>query len=222
MLILSKSVFLMIPRTGTTWARQAIRNAGVLYKEWGAKHSVAPWRPDNHGGTPPFKFTFIREPEAWVRSRWALGPWEDELKTFWSPVFEEFAAKVTAPMVEMYNQKYVGPCNFVGKAESLADDLVTALTQAGEKFNERDLRATPRINESGGNLIEGAFYDMTEDQWCRLPAEEIVRMPTELLAKLPDLALAKLPPEQLVAMTRRLAKEARPARPTTIPIRVAS
>jgi hypothetical protein len=218
MLILSRAVFLMIPRTGSTWARQALRNSGVRYKEWGAKHSTAPMKPD----APGFRFTFVREPAAWVASRWTLGPWEDQLRHLWCPDPEEFAARVTAPMVEMYFEQFRTLCNFVGHTEALADDLVKALTQAGEKFSERDLRATPRLNESGPehHLDRGAYYDLMPEQWCQLPPEEIVRIPTDLMAQLPDAAFARLSPEQMIRLSRRLQQEASPQRPRDVPIQV--
>lgn len=141
-LILPKSVFLMIPRTGSTWARDAIRNSmehGFNLREFGPKHS--PVLPQNH---PKFVFSFTREPRAWLVSRHKLGKWNDELSAFWSENPTEFFSKVTDDMVQMYFNKYTSQCNVIGKQESLADDLVAALKAAGETFDEALLRATKR------------------------------------------------------------------------------
>lgn len=220
MLLLSRSVFLMAPRTGSTWARQALRNAGVRYKEWGPKHSLA--FPSGAGAphAPAFRFTFAREPAAWARSRWTLGPWEDSLKKLWCPDPGEFCSRLTPAMVEMYFASFANLCQFVGRSESLADDLVRALEQAGEAFNERDLRATPRLNESSGRLDLGAFYDLMPGQWCGLPAEDLLRMPTDLLPQLPDAAWERLSPAQHRELSKRLLREALPARPRDLPVRV--
>lgn len=193
-----------------------MRNAGVRYKEWGTKHCVAPIRSDASG----FRFTFVREPAEWVKSRWTLGPWEDELKSFWCPNPDEFSMKVSEPMVDMYFDKYRGLCSFVGRMDSLADDLAKVLRQAGEPFCERDLRATPRINESNQHLDRGAYYDLMPDQWCGLPAEDIVRIPTDLLPQLPDRAWDRLSQDQMRRLARRLASEAVPARPRDLAIRI--
>lgn len=93
-----KTCFQMIPRTGTTWVRDAIRKSrpatqfGKLwYWETGPKH-----RPINpRGGSvryPPMNphdvgykevwdgstiYCFVRHPVAWLRSRWSLGAWEE-------------------------------------------------------------------------------------------------------------------------------------------------
>ena len=49
-------------------------------------------------------------------------------------------------------EDYVGPpgreIDFIGRFESLADDLVRALKTTGASFDERALRATPPINVS--------------------------------------------------------------------------
>jgi hypothetical protein len=51
-------------------------------------------------------------------------------------------------------EDYVGPpddeIDFVGRFESLADDLVRALRLAGEVFDERAIRETPPVNVSVG------------------------------------------------------------------------
>ena len=50
-------------------------------------------------------------------------------------------------MYELENMDYVG------KQESLTDNLVTALTLAGEKFNENLLRSISKSNKSSSEFI---------------------------------------------------------------------
>lgn len=201
-LILPKSVMLMVPRAASTWARQAIRNSGLSYKEFGPKHATA--LPPN---APAFKFCFVREPAAWLKSRWVLGPWEDMLTQFWDVDFAKFRAAVSDDMVRMYFGQYTAGCQFVGKAETVADDLVSALRQAGEDFDEVSLRATPRINESpkDGGVIPEVYWNMRRDRLNQLDAGNMSRLPVELIPKLTPAALAKLPPETLAEMVAKNA-----------------
>jgi hypothetical protein len=105
-LILPKSVFLMVPRAASTWARQAIRNAGIPYKEFGPKHGTA--LPPS---APAFRFCLVREPEPWVRSRWVLGTtFEDELSQFWDLDYAKFRETVNDTAVRMYFAKYTNLC----------------------------------------------------------------------------------------------------------------
>jgi len=110
----------------------------------------------------------------------------------------------------MYFAKFTAGCQFVGKAETVADDLVTALRQAGEDFDETALRDTPRINESptDGDPILEVFWGMKRDQLGQLPPEMIGRLPVDLLPRLPPNTLGTLPPAVLAAMVPRLTQAA--------------
>lgn len=140
-LILPKCCVLLIPRAGSTWIRQAIRHASISYSEHGPKHAT-----EIPNGAPKFVLAFTREPEAWALSRWVLGPWQDELTQFWDKDYATFRGRVTDAMVQMYFGKYTQKATFVGKQESLCEDLINGLTQAGEKFDPELIRATPKYN----------------------------------------------------------------------------
>ncbi len=200
-LILPRSSILLVPRAASTWVRQAVRNGGISYREFGPKHSTA-----LPADAPGFKFCLIRLPAPWVRSRWALGPWEDELSQFWDVDPEVFRSRLTEPMVQMYFAKYTAGCQFVGHAENAADDLVAALRQAGEDFDEVALRDTPRINESPpDNLPVGEFFwKLRRDDLSALPDDMIANLPIQLYPKLAKDRLAKLPTEILAPLVNRL------------------
>lgn len=207
-LLLPRSTFLMVPRAASTWCRQAIRNGGIPYREFGPKHSTA-LPPE----APTFRFCLTREPRAWVKSRWVLGAWEDELSQIWTLDRSDFASKVTDAMVGMYFAKWVNLCKptgFVGTAENAADDLVTALRMAGEDFDETALRDTPRVNESppDGDLEGSALWSLKRDQLGQLPADAISRLPIELIPKLPPGKLETLPPDIMASTVKRLAQAA--------------
>ncbi len=204
-LILPRSVLLMIPRTASTWTAKAIHRSGIKYKQHGPKHATA--LPPN---APSFKFTFTRDPAEWVRSRWTLGRWEDAVSELWTPDLEAFRAAVSPAMVKMYFAAFTQGCDFVGKTETIADDLVTALRKAGEEFDEDELRATPRINESpaDGGIIGSAYWEMKKEELKALPAKLIARMPIELLNRLPSETLANLPPDIMASTIKRITTEA--------------
>jgi hypothetical protein len=48
----------------------------------------------------------------------------------------------------MFIDNVPGQIGYVGKAESLIEDMVTVLKMAGEKFSEKALRSIPRVNDS--------------------------------------------------------------------------
>ncbi len=199
-LILPKSVMLMVPRTASTWCRQAVRNAGLRCREHGPKHSTS--LPAN---APAFKFTILREPEAWVRSRWALGPWEDALTAEWDVNYATFRERVTDSMVRMYFNAFAQGCQFVGSGDNVADDLVAALRLAGESFDETSLRATPRINESptSGDPIPEWFWTLKRDELGELPPDMIGRLPLGLIQQLPPKTWETLPPSILSTIAQR-------------------
>jgi hypothetical protein len=210
-MILPRSVFLMLPRTATTWARQAIRNGGISYRETNPKHApeVLPQNPPL-AGVPTFRFTFTREPRAWLRSRWTLGKWDDDLSPYWNIDRDKFLTAVNDSMIEMYFAKYTRHCQFVGTCENIADDLVKALRQAGEDFDETALRDTPRINDSPahGDLYGSALWAMKRDELGNLPPDMMSRLPVDLLPKLPQDSLGKLPPNVLAEMVKRTTQSA--------------
>lgn len=155
-LMLPRSVFFHIPKTGGIWVRQAIRNAGIPVTEAGETHS--PYRRVDRKGK--FTFTFVRHPETWYPSFWSYRMakgWksEDRMDPFMSLSFEGFVRSVvrrSPGSLSLRYEAYVGPepgvLDFVGKMENLASDLVKALRLAGEEFDEEKLRRTPPENVS--------------------------------------------------------------------------
>jgi hypothetical protein len=81
---------------------------------------------------------------------------------------------------------------------------VTALTQAGESFDEVALRDTPRINESpkSGDPIPETFWKMNRTELSQLPDDVTSRLPVDLLPKLAPNRLEKLPASVLAEMVR--------------------
>jgi hypothetical protein len=161
-----KMVFLHLPKTGGTWAAQAVEAAGVPQ-----------WRPDpcadrhysGHGHADladisvegRFAVAFVRHPLDWWRSYWG-----HRMRTGWradngidlatrSEDFDDFIGRVLEHClgyVDELVERFVGApeakVDFVGRFESLEDDLCMALRLGDEPFSEQALRAYPRQNAS--------------------------------------------------------------------------
>ena len=126
-----------------------------------------------------FSFTFIRHPVEWYKSFWNFrmdregGPMIRQaniykkfiLDSCWSYNFDKFIDNVIERVPEGFLTKlyqyYIGEkkdkINFIGKTENLNEDLIKALTLAGEKINEDILeiiRNYGRINTSPDRIGE--------------------------------------------------------------------
>lgn len=167
-LLLPHSIFFHIPKTGGTWVRAAVKNAGIpsneVFTTLGTQR-VEPdklfhARPDQLERQGHFRFAFVRHPASMYRSYWSykirLGPkGYNDFDTKY--MHEEFPVFVRAVLKDLpwvshqlrwYTGYFAERLDFVGKQERLADDLVRALRRAGEDFDEDALRSTPRMNES--------------------------------------------------------------------------
>ncbi|MBN2420130.1 MAG: hypothetical protein JXL81_12150 [Deltaproteobacteria bacterium] len=169
MLIMPKSCLLHFPKTGGTWAKEAIKRSGILSEEYrinddphiGIKHCPYPEK---------YKIAFVRHPVELYRSYWQYkmgAGWDirnDLDGTCGSQDFHEFVRKV------LYN--YPGVCSrafddffgppgneieFIGRYENLVDDLVRALKNAGEIFDETSVRGLPPQNV-GNRVLFPAEY----------------------------------------------------------------
>ena len=172
-LLLPKSVFIHIPKTGGMWVRAALLRVGLA--PGGLRH-----RQHVEGSLPAYPhcckhtrvedlndasihrktiFAFVRHPLSYYQSYWAF-----KMRTGWNHrdvfdqtfVREDFSSFVRAVTSErpgwvasMY-QTYLGNgrIHIIGKQESLVEDLIGALTQAGETFDASIIRETSKENEA--------------------------------------------------------------------------
>jgi hypothetical protein len=90
--------------------------------------------------------------ESWFTERW-LAFWQDFTRHCASTDFIDFVHKSLTHyphgLVSFLYDKYTAGCDFVGKQERLPDDLIAALRNAGETFDEARLRATRPENVRG-------------------------------------------------------------------------
>jgi hypothetical protein len=153
--------FLHVPKTGGTWAIRAMEAAGVSVSDVGAHADLDTIRP--YGDL--FRFAFVREPLSWYRSFWShrhtFHDWDEDgyLDQVGRAPFEDFLndamARYPGYLVGLF-ELFTGPVGaeieFVGRYESLVDDLVEALRRAGQSFDEDALRNYPAWNVSSHNL----------------------------------------------------------------------
>ncbi len=173
-LVTPHMLLLHVPKTGGTWATQALVAAGVAFER--LDESDKGDSPNGHADLEStaeyanrLKVGFVRHPLDWWRSYWGhrmRGGWSElDVDRCRSDDFNEFIVRVVefAPgFVSATYERFVGPpatpIDFVGRYEHLADDLCAALRKAGESFDEAALRAQPRANVNDYKRYP-AFYD---------------------------------------------------------------
>ena len=140
--------FIHVPKTGGSWVTEAMRVAGVecrpaerLYGSERFGHLIHLEVPADR-----FRFGFVREPADWYRSFWCHRhthqDWQEDEKMPLDALsrgsFPEFIERVTTELpgylTRLY-EHYLGPpgeIDFVGRYENLREDLIHALSEAGD------------------------------------------------------------------------------------------
>ena len=162
-----------IPKCGGTWVKVALENAGVRYRPVRNVKGEHPFNLKIAHATPDvvvpsakrgrMGVAFVREPVAWYTSYWSFrsrkgarrdekfpadGLWSDDFDQFVNNVLDAFPSGFVTELYQYFVGAGLEKVDFVGKQESLVDDLVHALRVAGERFDEKGLRDTARQNES--------------------------------------------------------------------------
>jgi hypothetical protein len=207
--------FLHLPKTGGTWVTRALAAGGVPTTRLPTRNELGPTIHGTLDDLPDdgvFTFAFVRHPLDWWRSVWVhrmrygwndVSPAERSLR---SDDFSEFIRRVIerAPgHATRVFERFVGPANaqisFVGRYESLADDLVYALRLAGEPHDAAALRGTPPTNVG--------HYQKVTAEYSRELADALVDAERPIV----DRFYADDPfPEQLLASPERRGRRAAP------------
>lgn len=161
-LITPRTLFLHVPKTGGTWVTAALQAAGVpcemLWTRLGPGSRGHATLDEARAHAHRFTFAFVRHPLDMYRSRWAASVqagWPENrlLHDARSDDFPTFVQNVIDRHPGFVGRRYAqftgppaSPIAFVGRYESLADDLTRALAQAGETYDEDALRAHPPAN----------------------------------------------------------------------------
>ncbi len=152
-LVLPQALFVHVPKTGGTWVRRVLEEAGLARGELGRAHAT----PDELRHEPHFRhadvvFAFVRHPLEWYRSYWAYRrkhgwhrPSPQELQAPIRTVrldahcrAEQFPAFVRNCLrryphgwVTQLYAHYTRGCTHVGRFERLRDELLRILQAAG-------------------------------------------------------------------------------------------
>lgn len=185
-----KLIFYHIPRTGGIYSKEAMRRSGVGYGRcktyqtpyWlKREHSTYRNVIDEHKDGL-FSFCFVRHPVEWYKSFWCYRMLSKTLDLrfpadwCWSGDFDEFVNNVldAYPVGYVTNlyQCYVGreadQLDFIGKQENLVDDLIKALTLAGEEFDEARLRKERHWNAAASRPKFGKLAVMSDETHKRI------------------------------------------------------
>lgn len=189
---LSRCVILHVPKTGSDWVRSTCHLATpvriVEIGEWHSdlhtvnaalKQEPPPW---------PFLGTFVRHPLDWYKSAWVYWketgrfPRPDDSPRVECDDFEQFVtncmtAEPTGYVSTLY-ERFTGPetgdVSFIGRQETLQDDLIRLLKLAGEPFNEEAVRESAPRNvrgQRGGSGFPGYSFQLA---WTVLQHEHRV------------------------------------------------
>ncbi|MEQ1897730.1 MAG: sulfotransferase family 2 domain-containing protein [Vicinamibacterales bacterium] len=188
MLIFENGVLLHVPKTGGTWVKAAIRNARISVEEYivdGDPHADLSYCPHRDR----FLFAFVREPLSLYQSYWRFkitSGWDPRNPfdaTCGAPTFEGFVECVLrlepawcSRMFEDYVGREPGEgVDFVGRYESLADDLIRALRMMGASVDEQAIRMTPPVNVSTASRNLARWTPELADRVRRSEERAIVR-----------------------------------------------
>ena len=179
-IVLPTATFLHIPKCGGSWATEAMAAAGLPLQmvPSGYQHVIA-------ATEGRFVFTFVRDPLTWYPSfwnyRWKVAirsgrPVEECLREDARQAYESIdrclvdecgrpallrrVCRAVRGLLSGFPVSQVcaiyGLAHFVGRQETLCDDLLAALNQAGAVFDAAAVRRTPKVNEAHPNLE--AYY----------------------------------------------------------------
>jgi hypothetical protein len=152
---LPNSMFFHVGRTAGHWVRYVIKRMDIPTTEVGAFHD---WPSRINMTTEQSKklsFCFIRHPLDWLRSYWMhqmYHGWDDcsYSRYIKSDNFSEFLANAieaypSGPVSIVY-APFLDQCSFIGRQESLVNDMVHVLGRARESFVPEILYKTKSKN----------------------------------------------------------------------------
>lgn len=167
-LILSHSRFIHVPKTGGSWVCNVVKRLCPCYlvvgrRQMGTASTLDPL--SSHvclAGLPGetlFTFAFVRHPVSWwmsaFRHKWTTRWKNMAVNVPRTTQFSKFMDAVLTTQPGCYSaslERFVGhrdsEIDFVGKHETLCDDLIMALRLAGERVDEQALRNTKPRNVS--------------------------------------------------------------------------
>lgn len=165
--ILSKSVFFHTPKTGGNWVEEFLTKSNLVVHNMrgiGAAHATLSDLPKlGHEGARHLpSFTFVRHPASWWRSYWAFkirNGWDNPNtidRECQDSSFHGFLRKMLANyrgfLTKEFRRRTLG-VTYVGRTESLREDLMRILTLIGERFDDEMLYSKKPSNASGSQFV---------------------------------------------------------------------
>ncbi len=196
--VLPSATFLHIPKCGGSWVVQALAAAGlpVQEKPKGSRHAIA----ETEGR---FVFTFVRHPLTWYPSFWNFRWQEAEsrgqsLSEGLPEVSRRADVALDACLVDEHGRPrsfadfmeqcvthhagwlshqfalYASKAHFIGRQESLCDDLLAALRRMEVAFDADGIRRLPKVNEANSKYCAAYPHRLAERllaaEWAAIEA----------------------------------------------------
>ena len=174
-LLLPKSVFFHIPKTGGMWVHRAAQRAGLAKGEslcnYHYKEGIPSRFPCCTHNIPEtnykellegkFLFAFVRNPLTWYQSLWSYHirvGWEsgdtmyrkcasDKFDVFVRSVLQEYGGVSSARYKRCLGEN-AELLNVVGRFENITEDLIYALEMAGEEFDSEIIHSNGPTNHT--------------------------------------------------------------------------
>lgn len=158
---ISKCIFYHIQKTGGTWVTAAIKNACPGLVKTHGTHA----KEKDHPKGNKKAFTFVRHPVSWYESmywfEYARKPQVTDI------IFCRYVELSIDDAVRKITGKYKGwltnyikdllpNMDFIGRQETLSEDLMKILDVCGEYYDKEKLLATPPQN------VSNKKYEMSE------------------------------------------------------------
>jgi hypothetical protein len=164
----NNAIYIHIPKTGGTYVRNMFQACNIRtenpnrHQFTTRKHSML-WQLDEDAS---YSFAFVRHPLRWYESFWKyqVNKWIKYEQNRWHPWrcleacesndFNEFISKIIEMepgyVTRMY-EWYLGPrgaqvVDFVGRTETLKDDLLCVLRELGHNINMPKAHSVPKAN----------------------------------------------------------------------------
>lgn len=196
-LVMPRAVYIHVPKTAGAFVTKVIGEAGIKARSprilfpsysarWGHPELKELWH-ERYLPRRRFTFAFVRYPPAWWRSYWSYRMTKGWIEsheidsTVGSVEFEEFIQGVIEQFPGYASEQFCrfvgkpGEIDYVGRYESLEDDLIRALTAAGHPLDRCVMEHAAPANRSNKKHREVLYEPQQLERLCEVESEAIQR-----------------------------------------------